>query len=206
MSLRENFTCPTLAANVKGKPRLCQGTGKRPIEKPDCLLLADDSSKRAILPASGRHAARKRLSGAMQYTCGTLDGWIRLTLYALCIAPSIRSQAAALFSLALLRACRRSFVSQPVQLSEGSASEAADVETKRFGLSTGLSAAAERAFPEESALTRRDKGFLLSNLYGRGFSFLSWLFSSSAACLRSIASRSRLKWRSTTRRKPPSTI
>src|SRR3970282_1122844 len=83
MSLRENFTCPTLAANVKGKPRLCQGTGKRPIEKPDCLLLADDSSKRAILPASGRHAARKRLSGAMQYTCGTLDGLIRLTLYAL---------------------------------------------------------------------------------------------------------------------------
>ena len=105
-----------------------------------------------------------------------------------------------------LRACRRSFVSQAVELSEGSASEAADVETKRFGLSTGLSAAAERAFPEESALTRRDKGFLLSYLYGRGFSFLSWLFSSSAACLRSIASRSWLKWRSTTRRKPPSTM
>src|SRR3989338_6371925 len=66
MSLRENFTCPTLAANVKGKPRRCQGKGKPSLERPDSLLLGADSSERAILPASGRHAARKRLSGAMR--------------------------------------------------------------------------------------------------------------------------------------------
>ena len=35
---------------------------------------------------------------------------------------------------------------------EGSASEAADVETKRFGLSTAPSAAAEGAFPEGADL------------------------------------------------------
>ena len=34
------------------------------------------------LPTGGWHADRKRLSGAMQYTCGTLDGYIRLRLHA----------------------------------------------------------------------------------------------------------------------------
>ena len=44
---------------------------------------------------------------------------------------------------------------------EGSASEAADVETRRFGLSTAPSAAAESAFPEGSLPARAD-GWLRS--------------------------------------------